>query len=1093
MHQNSWLFATLLSLLLIHPCVSQTELELDRLIQLPAEEVFNQVHQRGNPARGAILFHGPLLGCGRCHSVTGSTVPLIGPDLCLPRPQETEQQLLVSILDPSAVIAPEFVGTQIITVDSQIVTGLVDRDRASAEQVVLKDVQTLQLIRLPREDIAEQKTSPTSLMPAGILKNFSSTQEFLDLLSYVVEIKQGGSPRAAALQPSAAQLAIQLPEYEQHVDHRGMITSWDQDSQKRGEKIYDSLCVNCHGTVKKVGSLLTALRFAEGKFKNGPDPFSMYQTLTHGAGLMTPQPWMVPRQKYDVIHYIRENYVKLQNPSQYTVVDEAYLSSLPPGDTFGPEPQPYEPWKKSDYGPRMTGTLEIGKGAQNIAQKSISIQLDQNIGGVASGQAWVSFDHDTLRVAGMWTSQGFIDWQGINFNGRHGVHPHIVGNLMLQNPTGPGWRDPRTGSLKDDQRVLGRDGRQYGPLPRDWAQFRGIFQSGRRTVIHYTVANTDIHEYFSWNSAKSSDPSSRGCFTRTLYLSPRESVLEVVVAESPVVAESSGDSGNWRFNQNTATANEDLAISVHADGRMLSDCFATTGNQLRLRIPPEAQVIQLISYSAQEYSQAPGPDPILPLATATAPEAPLFPINVDGDIRVGSDQGGFAVDELVVPKINPWNARIRLTGLDFFEDGDRLAVCTWDGDVWVVSGLSQLGDNALKPRLQWRRVAFGLYQPLGIRILDGLIHLTCRDQLVRLIDRNGDGEIDEYECLNNDHQVTEHFHEFAMGLQTDAAGNFYYAKSARHALPALVPHHGTLLRITADGQETEILANGFRAANGVCLNADGSFIVTDQEGHWNPKNRINWVRRDGFYGNMFGYHDIVDSSDSAMEQPLCWITNRFDRSPAELLWVDSDLWGPLKGQLLNFSYGYGRAYVVPHEFVNISGVDGTLTTQVQGGMCAFPLTDLPTGIIRGRFSPHDHQLYICGLSAWATSQIAEEGGLYRLRYTGSPCLMPIGLHAYQDHLVVDFSDAIAPEFEKLEAPIQIRVWDLKRSANYGSDHYNEHALSIKGWRRSADGKRLTIDIEDLNPTWCMEIKLQLIDASGRPVERVIHNTIHGFN
>ncbi len=186
-----------------------------------------------------------------------------------------------------------------------------------------------------------------------------------------------------------------------------------------------------------------------------------------------------------------------------------------------------------------------------------------------------------------------------------------------------------------------------------------------------------------------------------------------------------------------------------------------------------------------------------------------------------------------------------------------------------------------------------------------------------------------------------------MGLQTDAAGNFYYAKSARHALPALVPHHGTLLRVSQDGSHTEILANGFRAANGVCLNPDGTFIVTDQEGHWNPKNRINWVTpatgsQVRFYGNMFGYHDVTDESDAAMEQPLCWITNAFDRSPAELLWVESDRWGPLDGSLLNLSYGYGKVYVVPFE--DIGG-------QKQGGMCALPIEQFPTGVMRGRFPP----------------------------------------------------------------------------------------------------------------------------------------------
>ena len=48
-----------------------------------------------------------------------------------------------------------------------------------------------------------------------------------------------------------------------------------------------------------------------------------------------------------------------------------------------------------------------------------------------------------------------------------------------------------------------------------------------------------------------------------------------------------------------------------------------------------------------------------------------------------------------------------------------------------------------------------------------VIHVACRDQIARLHDLNGDLEIDWIECFNNDHQVTEHFHEFAMGLQTD--------------------------------------------------------------------------------------------------------------------------------------------------------------------------------------------------------------------------------------------------------------------------------------------------------------------------------------
>ena len=435
----------------------------------------------------------------------------------------------------------------------------------------------------------------------------------------------------------------------------------------------------------------------------------------------------------------------------------------------------------------------------------------------------------------------------------------------------------------------------------------------------------------------------------------------------------------------------------------------------------------------------------------------------------------------------PWLAQTRFTGLDFFEDG-RIAVCSWDGDVWLVDGFLK-GDQ-----LTWQRIASGLYQPLGLKVVKGKIHLTCRDQLAVLHDLNGDEEIDYFECLNNDHQVTEHFHEFAMGLQTDSEGNFYYAKSGRHALEAVVPHHGTLLKVSKDGSTTEILANGFRAANGVCLNPDGSFVVTDQEGFWNPKNRINWVtlsedRKPKFYGNMFGYHDVTDSSDDAMEPPLCWITNAFDRSPGELLWVNSDRWGPLNGSLLNLSYGYGKVFLVPHESILRKNETGP-HKQMQGGMIELPIPDFPTGVMRGRFHPADGQLYLCGMFAWAGSATTP-GGLYRLRATGQPMHLPVELHATTRGMTLRFTEPLSAE--SLEADnIQLKVWSLKRTANYGSEHHDEHPLEVRGLELSDDGLTLTV-LAEIEPTWCMEIRYLVKAADGTSINGVIHNTIHGVS
>ena len=166
----------------------------------------------------------------------------------------------------------------------------------------------------------------------------------------------------------------------------------------------------------------------------------------------------------------------------------------------------------------------------------------------------------------------------------------------------------------------------------------------------------------------------------------------------------------------------------------------------------------------------------------------------------------YQVESITLPVDNPYRSWMRVGGFDFMKDARRAAVCTWQGDVWMVDGLG--GGLA---SFTWKRIAAGLFQPLGLKVVDDLIYVTCRDQITVLRDLNGDGETDFYQNFNNDAQVTEHFHEFAMDLQTDAAGNFYYAKGGRHAKDALVPQHGTLLKVSKDGSHTEIVANGFRA------------------------------------------------------------------------------------------------------------------------------------------------------------------------------------------------------------------------------------------------------------------------------------------
>lgn len=1016
-----------------------------QLVKEEAAALAKAAWEKGDAGRGAIVFHRLDLVCTRCHAVAEDAVRL-GPDLSRVGPETTGAYLVESVLLPSKVIKKGFETVIITTKAGKTLTGLIAEERADV--VVLRDAaREGKTITVRIDDIDERVVSGQSLMPEGLVNVLSGRQEFLDLVRYLMEIAEKGPKRARQLRPAASLFAPPpLPEYERDLDHAGLLRALDADSRKRGEAIYLRVCVNCHGTKDQLGSMPTSLRFANGKFKNGSDPFRMYQTLTHGFGMMTPQTWMVPRQKYDVIHYIREAYLKPHNPDQYAPVDDAYLAGLPKGKGFGPKPSTIEPWVSMNYGPHLMATFEVGNQG-NFAYKGIAIRLDSGPGGVSRGRHWMVFDHDTMRVAAAWSGEGFIDWNGINFNGRHQVHPRVTGAVRFANTVGPGWADPETGRF-DDPRAKGRDGKPYGPLPRSWARYLGMYHYGNQVVIAYTVGAARVLEMPAYELA----PGKTVVYTRTLNVgkSPRELVMRV--------------------------APSGTSVAVIGNGGTLEDKDGAT----LLRIPAAATptTFKLLLSDGR-------PEALRAFAKSAAPAASLEPFTKGGPPRwpevlttqavIGADTHAFATDALTPPTTNPWNCQMRLTGFDFFADGHRAAVCTWDGDVWLVRGVDEPGK-----RLTWQRIASGLFQPLGLKIVKDRVHVCCRDQIVILHDLNGDGETDFYQCFNNDHQVTEHFHEFAMGLQSDANGDFYYAKAARHALKAVVPQHGTLLRVNKDGTETEIVATGFRAPNGVCVNPDGTFFLTDQEGFWVPKNRIDRVERGGYYGNFWGYHGVTDSSDSAMKQPLSWITNALDRSPSELLWVTGDGWGPLKGSLLNFSYGYGKVYVVPHE---------TVGGQVQGGMCELPLPRFPTGVMRGRFHPINGQLYCCGMYAWAGNQ-TQPGGFYRVRYTGKPVYLPIALHARKSGMTITFSGALDPKTATDSNNYAVRTWSLKRSANYGSKHYDEKTRNVTAATVSADRKAVTLEIENVQPTWGMEIKYTLKAADGSPVTGFLHNTIH---
>jgi putative heme-binding domain-containing protein len=448
-----------------------------------------------------------------------------------------------------------------------------------------------------------------------------------------------------------------------------------------------------------------------------------------------------------------------------------------------------------------------------------------------------------------------------------------------------------------------------------------------------------------------------------------------------------------------------------------------------------------------------------PLAALTCGGAPQWPQVIETRGTLGR-LGPYAIDTIDPPSKNPWNALMFFGDHDFMPNGTAM-ICTMQGDVWHVEGL----DAALE-HVRWRRYASGLHQSLGLVVADGQVYVLGRDQITRLRDLDGDGEADFYECFSNRHQTSPAGHDFVSGLQRDSAGRFYTASSKQG-----------LLRVAADGQSIETIANGFRNPDGLGLTPDGIATVPNSEGEWTPASMICEIRPGGFYG--YG----GPRNDQPPDLPLVYLPRGIDNSSAAQVFVSGDRFGPLRGHSLHLSFGAGSYFLLLREVV-----DG----QPQGAVVPLP-GEFQSGVHRGRFNPADGQLYVTGMAGWGTYTSAD-GCFQRVRYTGEPVQVPLEFHAHENGVLVTFSEPLDRELASKAERQFAQIWNYRYSAGYGSPELSTRHPNLPGHDRLAirsahvlaDGRTLFLELPDLQPV--NQLHLYLNVNSGPPAE--LFATVH---
>ena len=653
---------------------------------------------------------------------------------------------------------------------------------------------------------------------------------------------------------------------------------------------------------------------------------------------------------------------------------------------------------------------------------------------------YACFDTDLLRISAVWNGAPdgqFIEMNGIatlsydvDFRkapGGQETLPKILGEFLSGNAVEPGWIVRESGKPLDfsDPRepAPAADEPGRGPIPGTLGRFDGIrmLKGNPGCQLEYTVADAKIRERVH---------SATDGILRAFEIEPHKAEIVLVVSNTPEVKVS----GN-------------ATVSV-VDGRHI------------VSIPPNAQPFAFFVRVSTDFSE----ESVNVEAAQDPPHHWQGSVTTQGTLS--EDRASpYVVDDISLPMPNQWLRKVRLTGIDFFSDG-RAALVTLDGDVWILDNLNpELKD------LRWQRIASGLHEPQSIRVRNGELFVFDKNGLQRLVDSNGDGEIDFYHNFCSDFGQTAETREYPNDFVVKPDGGFYLAKGGQ-VLTRLGKDNGSVIEVSADGQMTKVYARGLRQPFLGIHPQSGMLTASDQQGHFIPSTPVHWIREGGYYGFD---QSIADPENAPpITPPLTWIPHEVCQSGAGHVWMHEKKFGPMSCALLHLAFHHPGAHRV---YLDLAGVSQDIDNNPPQA-AVVPLALAVSGpILKGAVNPVDGQLYVCGAQVWGSSSNLVSA-LQRVRYNpDAPCYQPSDIRVTDEGVLLRFPFELEPSADPLE--ILARRWNYVRTSDYGSGHYKldgsagEEVLPVVGIEFSEDRRSVLIRLPDMQKTMQLAISYSL--------------------
>ena len=409
-----------------------------------------------------------------------------------------------------------------------------------------------------------------------------------------------------------------------------------------------------------------------------------------------------------------------------------------------------------------------------------------------------------------------------------------------------------------------------------------------------------------------------------------------------------------------------------------------------------------------------------------------------------------------------------------------------NGNLVIASLKGQVMEFAARslnaPQPQGDLLADGLAAPYGIQAGSDFVDVVAKYGLVRL-SRNPSGD-SESRLIASGWGYTSDYHDWAVGLPRDDAGNYYIALPCfqDNRVHAAKRWRGSILKLVKQSAASdqpfklEVLTHGHRFPMGMALNKDGELFVTDNQGNYNPFNELNHVQK----GKHFGFVNKGEEKPQELTPPAIDIPHPWTRSVNGICFLDTRLtsmtknvFGPLEGQLVGCEYDTRRLIRM-----SLQKMDG----EYQG--CAYPLTlptppeEAPLGPVCCELSPAG-EFFVGSIrdSGWgAGNNIGEV-----IRVQVDPAKLGHGLaemRAIAGGFELDFFLPVEQDLAEQVENYSLTSYRREPTPAYGGNDLDRRTEKIAKVTVSANRKRVTLLLDQLRAGHVYELRMKSLAPPG---------------